>query len=115
MYATYLPKRLLISIKDPEYLEGLIVVINGISDNKRESADGLTADVFITDGGGCRHSRNAIKVLSDHIGKEDNDEMTIITVKVELEAWFLEDYAGKILIKGDSIQDVIIKYSESLK
>ncbi len=49
------------------------------------------------------------------VKREDSEDMKIMTVKPEDEAQFLEDYAGKILIKGDSIQEALIRYGESLK
>lgn len=43
---------------------------------------------------------------------KEGKKLTIITVKPDLEAAFRADYAGKILVAGDSIQDVVIRFGE---
>jgi hypothetical protein len=46
------------------------------------------------------------------VGAED---LKIMEVRPEQEAAFLKEYAGRILVAGSSIQDVIMKFSASLK
>lgn len=40
------------------------------------------------------------------------DDLKIITVKPEDEPAFLRDYDSKIIASGNSIQDVLIRFSE---
>ena len=46
------------------------------------------------------------------VGAED---LKIMEVKPEQEEAFLKEYAGRIMAAGSSIQEVIMKFSESLK
>ena len=43
------------------------------------------------------------------VGVED---LKIMQVRPELEAAFLKEYAGRIIVSGSSIQDVIIKFGQ---
>jgi len=46
------------------------------------------------------------------VGVED---LQIMEIKPEQEDAFLKDYAGRIIAAGSSIQEVIMKFSASLK
>lgn len=46
-----------------------------------------------------------------YIVKEEK-KLQIIRVQPHQEGFFQADYAGKILVAGDSIQDVLIKFGE---
>lgn len=51
-----------------------------------------------------------------YIVKTINGEMQIFTLDNEHEQTIFElDHAENIIVKGDSIQDVVIKFSEMLK
>jgi len=43
--------------------------------------------------------------------KTNDGELKLMQVKPSLEAAFMADYAGQILVAGDSIQEVLIKFS----
>jgi hypothetical protein len=43
---------------------------------------------------------------------KQEDELKIITVKPAQEAAFLEEYNGKIIVKGESIQEALIRFGE---
>jgi hypothetical protein len=43
---------------------------------------------------------------------KEGDQLKIIKVKPEQEAIFLEEYAGKILAEGSSVQEVIILFAK---
>jgi hypothetical protein len=45
------------------------------------------------------------------VGGED---LKIMQVRPELEEAFLQEYAGRIIAEGNSIQEAIIKFSEKL-
>jgi hypothetical protein len=65
---------------------------------------------------GCRGNPFFYSLLNDtvmavYIVKEGK-KLTIITVKPEQEACFQADYAGSILVAGDSIQDVLIRFGQ---
>ena len=43
------------------------------------------------------------------VGSED---LKIMKVRPELEAVFLKEYAGRIIVTGSSIQDVLIQFNQ---
>jgi hypothetical protein len=43
---------------------------------------------------------------------KDGKELKIITVQVHQEAFFLADYAGRILVVADSTMEALIKFGE---
>ena len=43
---------------------------------------------------------------------KEGKKLTIITVRPDLEAAFQADYAGRVLVSGDSIQDVLIRFGQ---
>jgi hypothetical protein len=49
--------------------------------------------------------------MTVYIVKEEK-ELKIIKVKPELDEAFQADYAGRILVSGDSIQEVVIKFGQ---
>jgi len=49
--------------------------------------------------------------MTVYIVKEEN-QLKIIKVKPELEEAFRTDYAGRVLVSGDSIQEVLIRFGE---
>jgi len=49
--------------------------------------------------------------MTVYIVREEN-QLKIIKVKPELEDDFQTDYAGKILLSGDSIQEALIRFGE---
>jgi hypothetical protein len=53
-----------------------------------------------------------VKETSGNI--EGADDLKIIKVQPEDEKAFLEEYQGRIIITGSSIQDVLIKFSQLL-
>ena len=40
------------------------------------------------------------------------EDLKIMTVQPELEAEFLKEYAGRIIVTGSSVQDVLIQYGQ---
>ena len=51
------------------------------------------------------------KTVMTYIIKEGK-ELKIITVRVDQEAFFLADYAGKILARGNNTMEALIKFGE---
>ena len=43
---------------------------------------------------------------------KEGKELKIITVRVDQEAFFLADYAGKILASGNNTMEALIKFGE---
>ena len=43
---------------------------------------------------------------------KEGKELKIITVRVDQEAFFLADYAGKILARGNNTMEALIKFGE---
>jgi hypothetical protein len=46
---------------------------------------------------------------------KDQGNLSLVKVKSEQEQQFLKDYAGRVLLSGDSIQEVIIRLNELLQ
>ncbi len=59
----------LISIKGPQYIDGVAGFIDGEGDEVRKSLHGFTPNVPVTGGGGDGKISDAIKVFSDQVSK----------------------------------------------